>query len=153
MLLETLLVPPVCIRPSVHSETDKTSNEDDLTVMLADIIHTNSVIRDYLLRGYPDMSVMDDWEYLQTLAAQYINTEANTGLHPNELKIKRGLCQRLKGKTGRFRGNLSGKRVDFSGRTVISPDPNVGVDEVVIPKHMASVLTYPAKVIDGSCFI
>ena len=37
----------------------------------------------------------------------------------------RGLCQRLKGKQGRFRGNLSGKRVDFSARTVISPDPNL----------------------------
>lgn len=41
----------------------------------------------------------------------------------------RGFVQRLKGKQGRFRGNLSGKRVDFSGRTVISPDPNLGVDE------------------------
>lgn len=38
--------------------------------------------------------------------------------------------QRLKGKQGRFRGNLSGKRVDFSGRTVISPDPNLRVDQV-----------------------
>ena len=42
----------------------------------------------------------------------------------------RGFVQRLKGKQGRFRGNLSGKRVDFSGRTVISPDPNLRVDEV-----------------------
>ena len=42
--------------------------------------------------------------------------------------------QRLKGKQGRFRGNLSGKRVDFSGRTVISPDPNLGVDEVQTSK-------------------
>lgn len=41
-----------------------------------------------------------------------------------------GFVQRLKGKQGRFRGNLSGKRVDFSGRTVISPDPNLRVDEV-----------------------
>lgn len=44
----------------------------------------------------------------------------------------RGFVQRLKGKQGRFRGNLSGKRVDFSGRTVISPDPNLGVDEVCL---------------------
>ena len=42
----------------------------------------------------------------------------------------RGFAQRLKGKQGRFRGNLSGKRVDFSGRTVISPDPNMRIDEV-----------------------
>lgn len=45
-------------------------------------------------------------------------------------KPYRGFCQRLKGKQGRFRGNLSGKRVDFSGRTVISPDPNLRIDEV-----------------------
>lgn len=45
-------------------------------------------------------------------------------------KAMRGFCQRLKGKTGRFRGNLSGKRVDFSSRTVISPDPNLKINEV-----------------------
>jgi DNA-directed RNA polymerase III subunit RPC1 len=46
------------------------------------------------------------------------------------VKPIKGFCQRLKGKTGRFRGNLSGKRVDFSGRTVISPDPNLSITEV-----------------------
>lgn len=45
-------------------------------------------------------------------------------------KSSRGLVQRLKGKHGRFRGNLSGKRVDFSARTVISPDPNLRIEEV-----------------------
>ena len=47
-------------------------------------------------------------------------------------KPTRGFVQRLKGKTGRFRGNLSGKRVDYSSRTVISPDPNLRIDEVTI---------------------
>ena len=45
----------------------------------------------------------------------------------------RALAQRLKGKAGRFRHNLEGKRVDFSGRTVISPDPNCAIDEVIVP--------------------
>lgn len=49
--------------------------------------------------------------------------------------------------SGRFRGNLSGKRVDFSGRTVISPDPNLRIDEVAVPIHVAKILTYPEKVI------
>ena len=48
----------------------------------------------------------------------------------------RGFCQRLKGKQGRFRGNLSGKRVDFSSRTVISPDPNLRIDEVHTPCYL-----------------
>lgn len=58
----------------------------------------------------------------------------------------RGFVQRLKGKQGRFRGNLSGKRVDFSGRTVISPDPNVAVEEVCVPQLMATTLTFPERV-------
>jgi len=60
----------------------------------------------------------------------------------------RGLCQRLKGKTGRFRGNLSGKRVDFSSRTVISPDPNLRVNEVAVPELVAKTLTYPERVFE-----
>ena len=58
----------------------------------------------------------------------------------------RGLAQRLKGKQGRFRGNLSGKRVDFTGRTVISPDPNLGIHEVAIPPAVARTLTFPERV-------
>lgn len=63
----------------------------------------------------------------------YINSELpGVPLALKPTKPIRGLIQRLKGKSGRFRGNLSGKRVDFSGRTVISPDPNLGIDEVCI---------------------
>jgi DNA-directed RNA polymerase III subunit RPC1 len=50
------------------------------------------------------------------------------------------------GKQGRFRGNLSGKRVDFSARTVISPDPNLRVDQVGVPVHVAKIMTYPEQV-------
>ena len=50
-------------------------------------------------------------------------------------KTMRGFVQRLKGKQGRFRGNLSGKRVDYSGRTVISPDPNMRIDQVCCIGH------------------
>lgn len=62
------------------------------------------------------------------------------------MKPIRGLCQRLKGKQGRFRGNLCGKRVDFSARTVISPDPNLRVDEVAVPELVAKNMTYPERV-------
>lgn len=58
-------------------------------------------------------------------------------------KPSRGMSQRVKGKHGRFRQNLSGKRVDFTGRTVISPDPNCAIDEVMVPLDMAKILTYP----------
>ena len=52
----------------------------------------------------------------------------------------------LTGKQGRFRGNLSGKRVDFSARTVISPDPNLRVDQVGVPVLVAKIMTFPERV-------
>lgn len=78
---------------------------------------------------------------------QYYNSET-PGL-PHQLlgnKSIRSFSQRLKGKQGRFRLNLSAKRVDFTGRTVISPDPNCGIDEVIIPIYIAKNLTYPERV-------
>ena len=78
----------------------------------------------------------------------YINSDLPglTAMYQMPCKPMRGFVQRLKGKQGRFRGNLSGKRVDFSGRTVISPDPNLRVDEVAVPLLMATTLTYPDRV-------
>jgi len=76
----------------------------------------------------------------------YVNSEL-PGV-PSQVGQKpiRGFVQRLKGKQGRFRGNLSGKRVDFSARTVISPDPNLRIDEVAVPERVAKILTYPERV-------
>jgi len=55
----------------------------------------------------------------------------------------KSIKQRLKGKEGRIRGNLMGKRVDFSARTVITPDPNLRIDQVGVPKTVAQNLTFP----------
>jgi DNA-directed RNA polymerase beta' subunit len=57
---------------------------------------------------------------------------------------------RLKGKEGRLRGNLMGKRVDFSARTVITGDPNLELDEVGVPRSIAMNLTYPER---GASFV
>lgn len=82
--------------------------------------------------------------------AMYINSELpGMPLAFQSGKPLRGFVQRLKGKQGRFRGNLSGKRVDFSGRTVISPDPNLRINEVAVPILMAQILSYPEKVRSG----
>ena len=56
--------------------------------------------------------------------------------------------QRLKGKDGRIRNNLMGKRVDFSGRSVITPDPNIELDELGVPYTIAKNLTYPEIIND-----
>ena len=58
----------------------------------------------------------------------------------------KALFSRLKGKEGRIRGNLMGKRVDFSARTVISPDPNLEVEELGVPLSIAMNMTFPEVV-------
>ena len=136
--------PPVCIRPSVPQ--DGSSTEDDITVKLCDIVHINTLIKEGLKKGLPVQTILEQWDFLQVQIAMYINSDVPGLLPLGYQKTIRGFCQRLKGKQGRFRGNLSGKRVDFSGRTVISPDPNLGIEEVAVPELVAKNLTYPEKV-------
>ena len=136
--------PPVCIRPSVGQEA--ASTEDDITAKLGDIISANVHLREALKKGAPVSSIVEHWDYLSLQIAMYINSDV-PGLAKGEGgKQIRGFVQRLKGKQGRFRGNLSGKRVDFSGRTVISPDPNLSIDEVAVPILVAKNMTYPERV-------
>ena len=79
----------------------------------------------------------------QVQCALYINSEiSGIPLQMQAKKFCRSFTQRLKGKHGRFRGNLSEKRVDFSGRTVISPDPNLRIDQIGVPLHVAKVCTH-----------
>ena len=75
--------------------------------------------------------MQDAWDFLQLQCALHINSQLS-GIPADKApkKYTRGFVQRLKGKQGRFRGNLSGKRVDFSSRTVISPDPNLRIEQV-----------------------
>lgn len=148
LIIWNLPVPPVPIRPSVPQDSGGGSTEDDLTMKLQEIVEMNNALRLALNHGATMKMVAEDWEFLQIQAALFINGET-PGI-PRQLlgnsKAIRGLCQRLKGKQGRFRGNLSGKRVDFSGRTVISPDPNLRINQVGVPVLVAKVMTYPEKV-------
>ena len=136
--------PPVCIRPSVGQ--DAASTEDDLTAKLGDIVSANANLKEALNKGAPVQSIIEHWDYLSLQIAMYINSDV-PGLQKGEYgKQIRGFVQRLKGKQGRFRGNLSGKRVDYSARTVISPDPNLNIDQVAIPVLVAKNMTYPETV-------
>ncbi|KAF1744812.1 hypothetical protein MXB_3507 [Myxobolus squamalis] len=147
LILINVLVPPACIRPSVISDLRSGSNEDDLSIKLSEIIFKNNSISIDMKEGYRVESLYNNWDTLQMLICMYITGDAK-GL-PLSMMPKesiRSLVQRLKGKHGRFRGNLSGKRVDFSARTVISPDPNMSIDQVVVPVLMAITLTFPQHV-------
>jgi len=144
LLWQYFPISPVCLRPSVPQEGSTT--EDDITSKISDIIHINTLIAEGLQKGQPISTIMEQWDFLQLQVAMIINSEV-PGIQPIGYHVAiRGFCQRLKGKQGRFRGNLSGKRVDFSGRTVISPDPNLGIDEVAIPVSVAKTMTYPETV-------
>lgn len=147
LILTRISVPPLCIRPSVTSDLKSGTNEDDLTMKLTEIIFLNDVIQKHRTSGAKMQMIMEDWDFLQLQCALYINSETSgIPLNMQPKKPTRGFVQRLKGKHGRFRGNLSGKRVDFSGRTVISPDPNLRIDQVGVPEHVAKILTYPERV-------
>ena len=136
--------PPIAIRPSVAQ--DGATNEDDITIKLTEIVWTNSLIQAALSKGTPVGNLIEQWDFLQLSIAMYINSELPGVQNQHTTKPIRGFAQRLKGKQGRFRGNLSGKRVDFSGRTVISPDPNLSIEQVAIPEHVAKIMTYPERV-------
>lgn len=146
MIINYVIVPPICLRPSVAVNENR-RNEDDLTVKLKEVLQLNFLIKACVMEGRPHSSLATTWNMLQYTLAQYINSDT-PGLPINQLGNKsiRAFCQRLKGKQGRFRGNLSGKRVDFSGRTVISPDPNVEIGQVVVPVDMAKIFTFPTVV-------
>ena len=147
MILTRISVPPLCIRPSVISDLKSGTNEDDVTMKLTEIVFLNDVITKHRQSGATAKMIQDDWDFLQLQCALHINSQLS-GIPADKApkKYTRGFVQRLKGKQGRFRGNLSGKRVDFSSRTVISPDPNLRIEEVGVPIHIAKILTYPEKV-------
>jgi len=147
MILQVLPVPPVTVRPSITLESGIRS-EDDLTHKLVDIIRINQKLGEALESGVPINIIQELHDLLQYHVTTYFDNEVS-GLPPARHRSGRALktiCQRLKGKEGRFRGNLSGKRVDFSARTVISPDLNLDINEVGVPINLAARLTIPEKV-------
>ncbi|MHA1820988.1 MAG: DNA-directed RNA polymerase subunit A' [Promethearchaeota archaeon] len=147
MILTVLPIPPVCVRPSITLDSGIRS-EDDLTHKLVDVIRINQRLKENIEAGAPQLIVEDLWELLQYHITTFFNNEVS-GIPPARHRSGRALrtlTQRLKGKEGRFRSNLSGKRVDFSARTVISPNPHISINEVGVPENIAKILTIPTHV-------
>lgn len=141
-VLQVLPVPPVTVRPSIILETGIRS-EDDLTHKLVDIIRVNQRLKESKEAGTPPLIVQDLVDLLQYHVTTYFDNEVSgiPQAHHRSGRPLKTLTQRLKGKEGRFRGSLSGKRVDFSSRTVISPDPNLEISQVGVPVDVAKKLT------------
>jgi DNA-directed RNA polymerase subunit A' len=144
LVLTMLLVPPVNVRPSITLETGERS-EDDLTHKLVEIMRINQRLEQDIDAGAPQIIIDDLWELLQYHVTTYFNNETPgvpVARHRSTRPLKT-LAQRLKGKEGRLRYNLSGKRVNFSARSVISCDTRLGINEVGIPMRLAENLTVP----------
>ncbi len=130
-ILTVLPVPPITIRPPAIPASGE-RQEDKLTLILRDIIRENNRIKDKL-EGGPRKVLEQYFIRLQHLI------EILFGLRKRvkSLKEPKGIFHRLHGKEGIFRRYLSGKRVDFSARAVISPDTYISIDEVGVPQKVA----------------
>jgi DNA-directed RNA polymerase II subunit RPB1 len=147
MICEVLAVPPPSVRPSVKHDAQQRS-EDDITHILVNIIKTNKVLQERIeQKAAPN--VIEDWSLL---LQYYVATQVDNnipGVHSVAQRSGRPLKsikERLNGKTGRVRGNLMGKRVDYSARSVITADPNLSTRELGIPLKIAKNITKPVYV-------
>ncbi|KAG6899798.1 DNA-directed RNA polymerase II subunit rpb1 [Termitomyces sp. T159_Od127] len=148
MILTVMPVPPPPVRPSIAVDGGAMRSEDDLTYKLGDIIKASANVRRCEQEGAPAHVISEFEQLLQFHVATYMDNDIAgipQALQKSGRPVK-AIRARLKGKEGRLRGNLMGKRVDFSARTVITGDPNLELDEVGVPKSIAMNLTYPERV-------
>jgi len=141
-ILTTLLVPPVTIRPSIILESGERS-EDDLTHKLSDIIRANQRLWENLNAGAPEVIIEDLWDLLQFHITTFFDNTVSRippARHRSGQPLKT-ITERIKGKEGRIRKNMAGKRVNYSARTVISPDSSLKINEVGIPYEIAKIVT------------
>ncbi|KIK43849.1 hypothetical protein CY34DRAFT_803352 [Suillus luteus UH-Slu-Lm8-n1] len=148
MILTVMPVPPPPVRPSIAVDGGAMRSEDDLTYKLGEIIKASAHVRRCEQEGAPAHVISEHEHLLQFHVATYMDNDIAgipQALQKSGRPVK-AIRARLKGKEGRLRGNLMGKRVDFSARTVITGDPNLELDEVGVPRSIAMNLTYPERV-------
>jgi DNA-directed RNA polymerase beta' subunit len=141
LIITVLPVIPPRSRPFIV--TDNIICDDDLTTQYQEIVKTNNN-----LDPANDISDFKHKRYYQTLIFRirtlYDNSQGRAR-HTNSRQIK-GIKERIAGKDGLIRNNLMGKRVNFSARSVIGPDPTLRLYQIAVPPQIASALTMPEKV-------
>ncbi len=148
-ILNSLLVPSVTVRPSIILESGERS-EDDLTHKLSDIIRANQRLWENLNAGAPEVIIEDLWDLLQYHITTFFNNNVSRvppARHRSGQPLKT-IEERIKGKEGRIRKNLAGKRVNYSARSIISPDPALEINEVGVPYEIAKIVTMAETVND-----
>jgi DNA-directed RNA polymerase II subunit RPB1 len=147
MICSVLPIPPPQVRPSVIQDNNQRS-EDDLTHKLFEIISTNQRLQDKINNNSAKNLIEDEHTVLQYHIATLVDNQI-PGVAPSAQRSGRPLKsvqQRLGSKEGRIRYNVQGKRVEFSARSVITPDPNLSIAEIGVPIKIALNLTVPEKV-------
>ncbi|NBT90143.1 MAG: DNA-directed RNA polymerase subunit beta', partial [Verrucomicrobia bacterium] len=143
MILEVLPVIPPDLRPLVPLEGGRFATSD-LNDLYRRVINRNNRLRNLLQLKTPEVIIRNEKRMLQEAVDALMDNgrhgRAVTGAGNRPLK---SLSDMLKGKTGRFRMNLLGKRVDYSGRSVIVIGPELKLNECGLPKKMALVLFEP----------
>ena len=154
MIIINFPIPPIAIRPPAKRDfLSNTSFEDTLTHKLSDIVKSNLKVRKLLDKesaSGEDIKYSEDYiRNLQYHVATYYNNE-EVSLPVSQQKTGgrpiKSITERISGKTGRIRQNLNGKRVEGSGRAVITSDPSIGIDEVGIPLKIAMSIPFPETV-------
>ena len=148
-ICQVLAVPPPAVRPSVKHDSQQRS-EDDISHIIVNIIKANKTLLDKLQSNALD-KVIEDWTtvlqyYVATMVDNRIPGVAAVAQRSG--RALKSIKERLVGKQGRVRGNLMGKRVDFSARSVITPDANLGIAELGVPLKIAKNITFPTCVND-----
>ena len=147
MICSVMPIPPPQVRPSVIQDNNQRS-EDDLTHKLFEIIMTNHRLQEKINNGAAKAMIEDEHTVLQYHVATLVDNQI-PGVAPSAQRSGRPLKsvqQRLGSKEGRIRYNIQGKRVEFSARSVITPDPNLSIAEIGVPLKIAMNLTFPEKV-------
>ena len=154
MIIKIFPIPPVCIRPTAKLDfISPATMEDSLTLNISDIVISNNRLEKQYIRdletGENSSYFQDLFNLLQLNVVTYFDN-GTLKLPRTEFKmgnkITKSISERLKGKHGRMRSNLMGKRVDFSARTVITTDPYISIDQIGIPIKIAMELTIPEEV-------
>jgi len=139
IVLKDLPVIPPELRPMVQLPGGRFASSD-LNDLYRRVINRNNRLRDLIQLGAPDIILQNEKRMLQEAMDSLIEGSRGTTRVRKELQ---SLSEMLKGKQGRFRANLLGKRVDYSGRSVIVVGPTLRIDQVGIPKEMALELFKP----------
>ena len=143
MILSVLPVIPPDLRPMVQLDGGRFATSD-LNDLYRRVINRNNRLKRLLELGAPDVIVRNEKRMLQEAVDSLIdNSQRGKALSRRGRRELKSLSDMLKGKKGRFRRNLLGKRVDYSGRSVIVVGPNLKLHQCGLPKSMALELYRP----------